>query len=371
MTIILFIVVLAILILVHEIGHFVAARSVGVRVDEFGLGFPPRATSWKPEGGETRYSINWIPFGGFVKLFMEDGESDIAARTEDEKRRGLAYKSPLQKIWVLAAGVLFNFALAWALISIGFMTGLPSSVTPETRGLIGEPVVMIIGVAPGTPAEDAGLLPGDEIAYLELPQSTDRLTDATVEEVQTFIGARAGEPFTLGYRRDGTEYRAELVPTDTGEGGRGLVGVALDTVGVVQLPWHQALIEGVRTTGLLTVSIAQGLGSFIIDAFSGNADFSQIAGPVGIAGLVGDAASRGFVALISFTALISINLAVLNLIPFPALDGGRILFVIIEAIKGSPLKASVANVANTIGFLLLILLMVVVTISDVVKLFAN
>ncbi|MEK7606077.1 MAG: site-2 protease family protein [Patescibacteria group bacterium] len=364
MSVLIFIIVLAVLILVHELGHFLAAKSAGVRVDEFGLGFPPKVVSWKPENSETTYSLNWIPFGGFVKIVGEDGEEGVVSDP-----RNMMAKGPLTKIWLLSAGVIFNFLLAWALISTSFMTGLPTSVTPETAGVIGTPTTTLIEVISGSVAADAGLTAGDEIAYIELPQSTDRIENPTVEEVQEFVGARAGEPFTLGYRRLDVITAVEIIPRENVETGRGVIGVGLDFVGLVKLPPHVAVAEGLRTTGELTWAIAVGLIHFIGDAVTGAADFSQVAGPVGIAGLVGDAASRGIVALLSFTALISLNLAVLNLLPFPALDGGRILFVIIETIKGTPIKAKTAQVVNTIGFGFLILLMLVVTISDIVKLF--
>ncbi len=366
MTIILFLLVLAVLILVHELGHFLVARSANVRVDEFGLGFPPRATSWTPQGSETTYSLNWIPFGGFVKIVGEDGDAE-----GNMDPRSMVTKPAFVKVWILASGVIFNFLLAWLLFSVSFMTGLPTSIAPDTAGVIGTPAVTVIDVVPQTPAAEAGLMPGDELVYFELPQSTDRVVVTSVEEVQTFVGARAGEPFTLGYRRGDVEREVEIIPTDTAPGGRGAIGVGLDVIGLVKLPPHVALAEGMRTSLHVTNAIAVGLGKFIFAAFTGTADFSQVAGPVGIVGLVGDAASRGIVALLSFMALISLNLAVLNLLPFPALDGGRILFVIIESIKGSPIRQNVAQIVNTVGFGLLILLMLIVTVSDVAKLIGN
>lgn len=365
MTVVIFIIVLAVLILVHELGHFLAAKSVGARVDEFGLGFPPRVWGWRPQGSETTYSINWIPFGGFVKIAGEDGEDAVLGDSE----RSLAHKGALAQIWVLAAGVIFNTILAWLFISIGFMSGLPASVTPDTKGLVGEPAVTILQVFPNTPAADAGLMSGDVLSYLELPQSTDRLEDPTVEEVQTFIGQRAGEPFTLGFVRDGAEDSIEIVPTDAGEGGRGAIGVALDYIGTVRLPFFVALWEGLKTTGSILKNIAVSIAGLIGDAFRGDADISSVTGPVGIAGLVGSAARAGLIALLSFMAFISLNLAVLNLIPLPALDGGRILFVLIEKIKGSPIRPAIVQTVNMIGFGLLILFMIIVTIHDILGLF--
>jgi len=147
------------------------------------------------------------------------------------------------------------------------------------------------------------------------------------------------------------------------------IGVALDVVGTLQLPTHLAVYEGAKLTTSLTKLTAVGLYGFVVDAFSGDADLKNITGPVGIVGLVGDASALGFVYLLSFTAFISINLAIINLLPIPALDGGRILFVVIEAIKGSAIKPKVGNMLNTIGFALLIILMVVVTFNDIIRLF--
>ncbi len=210
---------------------------------------------------------------------------------------------------------------------------------------------------------------GDVLSYLELPQSTDRLEDPTVEEVQTFIGQRAGEPFTLGFVRDGAEDSIEIVPTDAGEGGRGAIGVALDYIGTVRLSFFVALWEGLKTTGSILKNIAVSIAGLIGDAFRGDADISSVTGPVGIAGLVGSAARAGLIALLSFMAFISLNLAVLNLIPLPALDGGRILFVLIEKIKGSPIRPAIVQTVNMIGFGLLILFMIIVTIHDILGLF--
>lgn len=369
MTVLIFIIVLAVLILVHELGHFLAAKSVGARVDEFGIGFPPRVFGWRPKGSETTYSVNWIPFGGFVKILGEDGDDSSAQAGSENGGRSLARKSAWAQIWTLSAGVLFNICLAWVLISIGFMSGLPTSVTPEMTGLVGEPAVTILQVFPDTPAESVGLKPGDVISYFELPQSSDRVTNPTVGEVQTFVGQRAGEPFTLGFVRDDVLTAIEIVPSDEGEGGRGAIGVALDYIGIVRLPWYEALWAGIKTTLGTLVAITVGIGDFIMQAFRGTADISQIAGPVGIAGLVGNAARAGIITLLSFTAFISLNLAVLNLIPLPALDGGRILFVLIEKSKGSPIAPRVAQTINAIGFGLLILFMLIVTVHDVINLF--
>ncbi|MCR4274482.1 MAG: site-2 protease family protein [Candidatus Campbellbacteria bacterium] len=368
MTVILFIVVLAILILAHEVGHFLAAKSVGVRVDEFGIGFPPRLYSWRPTGSETLYSINWIPFGGFVKIFKED--EDITGLTQEEKEKTLDAKPWYAKVWVLIAGVLFNVLLAWGLISIGITLGFPMSVTPETQGIVGVPSVVLIHIDETSPARDAGFLPGDEL--VSIAGTTETLEgQLSIVSVQDFIARHGEETLTIAYTREKELKSTTVVPEVRviGQETRGVIGVALDYIAVVRLPLWLAVIEGAKTTYYATQNIAVGLWQFLYQAVTGAADFSQVVGPVGIVGLAGDAARMGLVTLLSFAAMLSLNLAVINMVPFPALDGGRILFVIIEAIKRSPIKPVVANTFNIVGFGLLILLMVVVTIHDVVKLF--
>lgn len=368
MTIVLFIIVLAILILAHEVGHFLAAKSVGVRVDEFGIGFPPRLYSWRPKGSETLYSINWIPFGGFVKIFKED--EDTTGLTPEEKKRTLDVKPWYAKVWVLIAGVLFNVLLAWGLISIGITLGFPMSVTEQTKGIVDEPSVVLIHIEEGSPAQSAGFLPGD--ALMSLKSETDTLmSPLSIESVQDFIAQHGGETITVAYTRQEKIETTTVTPAvqTSGEETKGVMGVVLDYIALVKLPLWSAVIEGARTTYYATQNIAVGLWQFLYQTVTGSADFSQVVGPVGIVGLAGDAARMGLVTLLSFAAMLSLNLAVINMVPFPALDGGRILFVLIEAIKRSPIKPVVANTFNFIGFGLLILLMVIVTIHDVIKLF--
>jgi regulator of sigma E protease len=367
MTIVLFIIVLAILILAHELGHFLAAKSVGVRVEEFGIGFPPRLYSWRPKGSETLYSINWIPFGGFVKIFKED--EDISQLLDEEKVRTLDAKPWYMKVWVLIAGVLFNVLLAWALISIGISVGFPMSVTEQTTGIVGTPSVVLMHIEEGSPAQTAGFLPGD--ALVSIKSEKDVLAGSlSIVSVQDFIAQHGGETLTVAYTREKTIQTTTVVPESiqTGAETRGVIGVVLDYIAIVKLPLFSALWEGAKTTWYALQNVAVGLWDFIVQAVTGAADFSQVVGPVGIVGLAGDAARMGIVTLFSFAAMLSLNLAVINMVPFPALDGGRILFVLIEAVKRSPIKPAVSNILNIVGFGLLILLMAAVTIHDVIKL---
>ena len=361
MSILLFIIILAVLIFVHELGHFIAAKRAGIRVDEFGLGFPPRL--WKKKIGETVYSINLFPIGGFVKIFGENPD-DESINGKDASR-SFVHKSKLTQAWVVGAGVVFNILLAWSLISAGFMVGIPYSADDTTYGTrVASPELVITQVLPSSPAFSAGIKGGDHIIALTTPN--DHLKKPTERKAQKFIASH--DELELTYMR-GTETKTTMVrPTDGLINGRRAIGISMDMVGTLTLPVYEALYVGAMTTASLTWATATGIFDFFKNVFTGQADFSQISGPVGIVGIVGDASALGAVHLISLVALISINLAVINLLPLPALDGGRLFFIIIEAIKRSPIKPVVTNTANGIGFVLLILLMVVVTYHDVVKL---
>lgn len=362
MTVIIFIVVLAVLIFAHELGHFLVAKVTGMRVDEFALGFPPKIFSFK--WGETTYSLNLIPFGGYVKIPGEDYE-ESALKLEESDR--LFYNKPKwAQVAVLVSGVAFNIILAWLLISVGFMTGLPTSASSDAGFDVEDPRLLITSVLPDSPAEDAELKTGDEIlSLISDGQTFSEIED--IERVQDII-ANSEDELVLGILRGDEFLEKGVLPEEGVVDGKTAIGVGLDMVGIAKLAPHRALVEGARTTVSMTGAITVGLWNFIADAFSGGADLSQVAGPVGIATLVGDASRLGFVYLMSFTAIISIHLAVINLVPFPALDGGRLLFVLIEKLKGSPIKPKIANALNVVGFAILILLMIVVTVSDVFKL---
>lgn len=365
MSIIIFLIVLAVLILVHEWGHFAAAKQAGIRVDEFGLGFPPKIAGVKK--GETEYTLNWIPFGGFVKIFGENPDEE--SLHGPDSHRSFVNKSKWDQAVVLAAGVTMNVVLAWVLFSISFMSGFPASVAYTDAGTVENPETVITGTQPESPAALAGLLPGDTIVSLSHEANT--LTDVTdTANISSFVDATEGQSFDITVLRNDVEETYTLeARDDLVAGERYIIGITMDRIGILQLPIHTAIWEAGKLTFTMSGEIAVGLAHFIWQTFTGAADFSQVAGPVGIVGLVGDASNFGLFYLLGFTAFISLNLAVLNLLPFPALDGGRLLFLLIEKIKGTPIKPKVANTLNAIGFILLLLLMIVVTIQDVIKLF--
>ena len=361
MSIILFIIILCILILAHEFGHFIAAKKSGVRVDEFGIGFPPRLFSKKI--GETVYSINLFPVGGFVKIFGENPDDESIKGADSE--RSLFHKSKLVQAWVISAGIIFNFLLAWLLISAGFMIGMPYSVDGSAYGKkVQNPSLTITQVLPKSPAEIAGLKSGDVIVSLSAGDL--KLEHPEVAPTQKFIADH--DELLLVYTREDKTATTLVRPSDGVVDDRRVIGVSLDMVGVLRLPVYDALSVGLTTTFSLTEATVVGLTHFFKNIFTGHADLSEVSGPVGIVGIVNDASTLGFMHLISLTALISINLAVINILPFPALDGGRLLFILIESITRSRIKPEFVNATNGIGFLLLIALMVFVTFNDVMKL---
>lgn len=365
MTVFLFFVVLAVLVLVHELGHFLVAKWSGVRVDEFGLGFPPRL--WSKKIGETSYSINMIPFGGFVKIFGENPNDDSISGP-DSTRSFVNKKRPIQ-LAVLVAGIVFNVIFAWLLYSLVFMTSAPTIVTPENAARVRNAHVTVINVFSESPAQKAGLKPGDQILGVRTGADKIESTELDPETMGKFIAGHP-EELTLDFKRGSSPTQTIAITAVSGIAkDQVAIGISMDMIGVMRLNPASALFEGAKVTVRLSGAIAGGIYSFLRDTFSGQAHWSQVGGPVAIAGYVGDARALGIVYLLQFTALISINLALLNLIPFPALDGGRMLFVIIEAIRRKSINPKIANTTNAIGFAVLLALMVVVTYKDVLKLF--
>lgn len=374
MSIIIFILVLVVLIVVHELGHLVAAKFFGMRVDEFGIGYPPKAYTFASHSG-TDYTLNWLPFGGFVKIYGEDGEEKETGAVKIEGRKeikpvGQAFntKPRWQQALVLVAGIAMNLVLAWVLLSVTLAIGLPRALTDTEIPLAPDAALVVARVVDGSPAFEAGLRAGDTIRSATYAQAT--FTGAYADEFTAFVAQSKGTPMTLQIER-GTETlslsataQKNIVPADID---RLALGVGIGAVGTVHVAWWQAPLEGARLTWSVTEQVAVGLVHFFGGLFTFTADLSQVSGPIGIAGAVGDASNTSIVALLSLMAVISINLALINVIPVPALDGGRLLFVLIESITRKPIPSGVANTLNTVGFALLILLMLVVTASDLWK----
>lgn len=384
LTIVIFVLVLSVLVFAHELGHFFTARRLGVKAEEFGFGFPPRALGfyrnkfkkWRlvfgsktyesleksadeninPNPKSTIYSLNWLPLGGFVKIKGQDG---------DDKHDKDSFAS--QKIWkrlvILAAGVIMNVFLAWGLFSIGYMIGLPQvTETASKNAIISEPSVIIASVIPDSPAATAGLQPGDIIKQVGGQIIT---SESALQEI---IGASDGQTVSLAVNRNGEDIDVLAEPASK-DGGRATIGVAIFASGTVRYPFFSAIFEGAKTTGLMLKEITVAFGSLFSNLFQGKPVADQFAGPIGIANVTGEAARLGFIYLLQFTALLSLNLAIINILPFPALDGGRILFLLVEKLKGRPVKQELEGAIHNIGFLLLIALIIFVTYKDIIRLF--
>ncbi len=361
-TVVIFILILLILVLSHELGHFIVAKRARIRVDEFGFGFPPRILGKKIGG--TLYSINWLPFGGFVKIFGEDNETPMSL---EEEKVSFARKPKLIQAMVLIAGVVFNLILAW-LIFIGLLaTGMPASSTIVPLEKLQNPKLTIVDVATDSPALKAGLKDNDQI--IQVIAGDEELTRLTPEGLRDFILQHGKENLTVVT----TNGQTTLSPALGVYGNEPAIGVALDLVGTYRVSWYRAPIESTVFTARLTWLTMEGYYTMIKNLVVGRGGevLAAVSGPVGIAGLIGQARSLGAIYVFVLAAIISISLAILNLMPFPALDGGRLLFLIIEAIKGSPIKPKVALIANFTGFALLILLLLIVTYNDILRLITH
>lgn len=433
LTAIVFIITLAILIFVHELGHFLIARRNGIKAEEFGFGFPPRiigiqflsgkkrekireiesikvekldikdgkqeliketvteeinnisktvpVRKWRViRGGAdgddkiekkdlveaeqnkyvsgTIYSLNWIPLGGFVKIKGENGD--------DKAKDSFAVKSAWIRIKVLAAGVIMNFFLAWLVISIAFMVGIPQAV--DSSQPVQNSVIQISQVIQGSPAEKMGLMPGDQLVKcLVVGNPLCRNNFANVNDVQNFINGSKGKEISLEVKRGKENLSLKGTPRADYPSDQGPLGISLAQTAIVSYPWYQAVYEGLMTTfriiGLILATFYDILRSLIM----GQKVSVDVTGPIGIAYVAKQFTDLGFVYILQFIALLSINLGIINALPFPALDGGRILFILIEKVKGSPVSQRVEQMVHNLGFVFLILLMILITFHDVIR----
>ncbi len=351
MTFLLVIFGLAVLVLIHELGHFLAAKLLGMRVEEFGVGFPPRIL--KKKIGGTLYSLNLLPFGGFVRLYGED-EPAVAANAESAKGRGFNNEPAGKRTLVTLAGVFMNVVLGWLLLSLVFMIGVPRHL-------------MIAEVAPDSPALSAGLKAGDVVARVEAG-NLNLADPVSADDFTRLVKSGAGN-INLEIERGSEKLNFNLAPRANPPAGQGPLGVNITETGFEAQPFFQSLISGFTGTGEIAKMVFEGLGAFFAQIFTSPGAIQNVAGPVGIVVLAAQATSLGFIYFIQLLALISINLAVLNLLPFPALDGGRFLFLIIEKLRGTPVSRRVQIWVNGAGFAALILLMIFVTVKDVSRFF--
>lgn len=330
---------LAILVLVHEFGHFLTAKILGVKVEEFGVGFPPRVFGKKIGG--TIYSVNALPFGGFVRL-----------HGEDKPHGGFNDEPAWKKSIVVVAGVLMNLILGWVFLSIVFMTGVPKHL-------------VVSDVAAGSPAMNAGLKTGDVV--INVSSGNLGLTDPiSADDFSRLVKSGQGA-VNMKIERGSEKLNAALSPRANPPEGQGPLGVIITEMGFEPQPFFGSFVSGFSATWDTVKLVFLGLISFFTQLFTAPGAIENVAGPVGIVFIAVQATSLGFAYLIQLLALISINLAILNLLPFPALDGGRFLFVLLEKIVGRPISRQAQIWINGAGFAILIFLMIFVTVKDVYR----
>ncbi|MBU1017562.1 site-2 protease family protein [Patescibacteria group bacterium] len=361
-----FIIIFSILVLVHEWGHFTMARRAGIKVEEFGIGMPPRAkTIFKDKKG-TVYSLNWIPFGGFVRLFGEDSVNPKILKD----KKSFASKSIAQRTSVIVAGVFMNFVLAWVLITIGFMVGMkPFLVTQEDlekgikAGIVDAQTILYVHeIEENMPLSVTSLKVGDYILSVNGTKVTETMDLSQVIKPNALT--------TILYIMGDVEKTLTVVANEEGK-----VGMTISTenyvrdVKEVRYPFYQAPVKAVQEIGRLSVLTVKMIGTVVVSVVAKFTVPDGVAGPVGIAKLTHTFTQQGFMALVQFTALLSISLGVINIMPFPALDGGRFLFIIFEVITRHRANAKMEAVVHTVGFALLMLLILFITWNDIVNLF--
>ena len=353
-TLLTFLIVLGVLVFVHELGHFVAARLLGVGVKEFGFGFPPRLWGFKRK--DTVYSINWIPLGGFVRLHGEDGE--------EKDPHSFGVQPVWKRVTILVAGVGMNIVLAIVIFAVGFGIGFPTDITDgiPAGSRARAPQVQIISVQAQSAASAAGLQVGDALVTL------NGTPIATVTDAQAAAKAAGERAVSVSYRRGQAERQTTATLKNLSETGQPGLGVSLAETAYVSYPPLRALAEGVQAGVSSLWYILEQFGLLIGRLFSHQPVGDAVAGPVGIAVLTGQVAKLGFTYLMQFAALLSLNLAIINILPIPALDGGRLLFVIIEKLRGKPVTQQIEAKIHSTSFAILIGLIALVTLRDVFKL---
>jgi regulator of sigma E protease len=348
LTLLSFILVAGIIITIHEFGHFLAARLTGMRVKKFSIGFPPRIFS--KQIGETEFSLSWIPLGGYVQIAgMVDESMDDEGITgaPDE----FMSKNPLQKIFVLSAGVLMNFLTAIVIIiGLTLAVGLPEVDKP----VIGEAIAE-------RPAQVAGLQTGDAITAI------DGHPVESWEDVIKYITS-TGDTVQLTVMRDGSAMNF-AVPTEltpAGDSTRRVIGIT------PKVEYRSAtFVEAITGGFTFCWRTAANLGQFVGNLVTGNGSLSQLSGPVGVAQLSGESARQGIGEFLFFIAFVSVSIGFLNILPFPVLDGGHIVFVIIEAIIRRPVSTKIKLAVQQTGMVLLLLLVLVVSYHDILRIFGQ
>lgn len=374
LAVIAFLVVLSVLILIHEAGHYFAARIFGVKADEFGYGFPPRLIGFVKVDGKwkrvksrdrtayknTIWSINWLPIGGFVRLKGEQGDAPL-----DEN--SFQSKPVWQRFIIIAAGVAMNWVLAAVLFSVGFMVGIPAMVDDLPAGAtVHEREVTIVDTVRDGAAARAGIEPLDIIVRI------GEREPKTIKGVQEAVASYGTEKVDVVVERGGEQRTFTVTPAYVEEIDRAGFGISLIDTGTVSYPPHLAVVNGVILTGAYTKSVVIAFTELFGDLIRGGGEtLESVSGPVGIAVLTARIAERGILQLLQFSAVLSINLAVLNFLPIPALDGGRAIFLIVEGIRRKPVDRRIEAFIHNVVFLLLIALIILISVRDIGRFFVG
>jgi regulator of sigma E protease len=347
LTMLAFLVILGLLVFVHELGHFTVAKLSGVKVEEFAFGFPPKIYCKKK--GDTKYCINAIPFGGYVKMLGEDNVSKSPV--------SFGEKSVSKRFSIVVAGVLMNFVLAGVLFSIGYMVGMaPTSLNVENYPGKYTKKILVAQVNANSPASIAGLKENDELIGFN-----------SIDELVSYSKANAGKQITVSVLRSGTTLQKTI---DVSTNAETPMGIGIVNVPSLKLGFFAAIGAGFKDMVLTIGNIAKALYEFFVGLFMAKNVAGDVAGPIGIFNITGQAVKMGITYLIQLAAILSINLGLINILPFPALDGGRALIIVLEGIfRKKIIKAEVENLLHTIGFAIIILLIIAVTYKDIVSLF--
>jgi len=347
MDILIFVIALSVLVLVHEFGHFFAAKITGVRVEEFGLGLPPKIIGKKWKG--TVWSLNWLPIGGFCKLYGED--------SEEKETFAFNHKNPWQKALIVLGGVFMNMVLAITIFAIVYtITGIPT----ETDR------VSVIGVAKNSPAEMAGIKVDDWIQKVGSVEITkgNQLTEE--------VGKYKGEKITLVVNREGRPQGVPILVRENPPAGEGSLGVVISNTVMTPIRWwefYKGIGAGFKEAYFWGKIIFDGVTKMVGGLFVGQVP-KDVTGPIGMFNATSSIRmSQGFLAVIHFFGIVSVNLAVVNVLPFPALDGGRIIFVIYELIFRKKANQKLEMMVNNLGMMILLSLIVLISVGDVMRLF--
>jgi len=362
MTVIIVVASFLALIILHELGHYLFARKYGVKVEEFGIGLPPRLIGKKI--GETIYSLNLLPLGAFVRL---EGEEQAAGGP-----RSFSAKPIWQRMVIVAAGVVAFWLVAVLIFTgLGMTTGIPTGIGDEDIQGVVNPKVRILSIAKDSPAEIAGIELGDNILRMEQKDSGVFIEPTKVLEIQSFTDGSEGREIILTLGRGEETREVTLVPRVQPPAGEGAMGVALVRTGFVKYVWWEAPFRAIERTAALTYDIVRNLLGLLINLVSGKGVPAgvEFMGPVGIVHLLTNSLSLGIAHFLSFFAVLAVYLAIFNALPIPVVDGGKLLFLGIEAIRKKPVSQVWERRVGAVVFALLITLMIWVTVKDVIRIF--